>query len=167
MIRQVLFSALLAGLLAGLPNSALQAVTTVPLILHAETFESAEAPAAHDHGTAATAGHSHSHGDEHAAWAPADGIERSFFTTMANIVGATGFALLLTAGFVLRGDAVDGRRGVLWGLGGFATMTLSPSLGLPPEVPGSVAAELAARQVWWLSAVVTGAVGLWLLAFGR
>jgi cobalt transporter subunit CbtA len=55
----------------------------------------------------------------------------------------------------------------LWGLAGFAAMTLSPSLGLPPEVPGSVAAELSARQVWWISAVVTAAVGLWLLAFGR
>lgn len=165
MIRQVLFSAVLAGLLAGLLTSALQAVTTTPLILHAETFEAGEAPAAHDHGTAAAAGHSHSHGED--AWAPGDGIERTVYTTMANIVGATGFALLLTAGFVLRGDAVDGRRGVLWGLAGFAAMTLSPSLGLPPEVPGSVAAELSARQVWWISAVVTASVGLWLLAFGR
>lgn len=167
MIRQVLFSALLAGFLAGLLTSALQAVTTVPLILHAETFEAGAAPAPHDHGTAATPGHSHSHGDEPASWAPADGIERTVYTTIANIVGATGFALLLTAGFVLRGEAVDGRCGVLWGLAGFAAMTLSPSLGLPPEVPGSVAADLHARQLWWLAAVVTGAVGLWLLAFGR
>lgn len=165
MIRRVLLSALLAGLLAGLATSLLQSVTTTPLILLAETFESAASPhdhgaAGHDHGTAG-----HSHGDD--AWAPADGIERTVFTTIANIVGATGFALLLTAGFVMRGDAVDGRRGVLWGLAGFAALTLSPALGLPPEVPGSVAAELAPRQLWWLAAVATAAVGLWLLAFGR
>jgi cobalt transporter subunit CbtA len=169
-LRRVLISALFAGLLAGLATSALQAVTTTPLILQAETFESAEsaAPAGgHDHavpaGATAAAGHVH---DED-AWAPADGIERLFYTTVANVVGGVGFALLLTAGFVLRGDSVGGRRGLLWGLAGFAAMTLSPSLGLPPEVPGSVAADLAARQVWWLSAVVTAALGLWLLAFGR
>ena len=71
MIRQVLFSAVLAGLLAGLLTSALQAVTTTPLILHAETFEAGEAPTAHDHGAAPAAGHSH--GED--AWAPGDGIE--------------------------------------------------------------------------------------------
>lgn len=166
MIRRVLFSALLAGLLAGLATSGLQSVTTVPLILHAEVYESGAeaAPSAHDHGAAA-ATEVHSHGDE--AWAPGDGIERVAYTTIANIVGATGFALLLTAGFVLRGEPVGGRRGILWGLAGFAAMTLSPSLGLAPEVPGSVAAGLAARQVWWLSAVATAAIGLWLLAFAR
>lgn len=163
MIRRVLMSALLAGVLAGLATSLLQSVTTTPLILQAETFEAAApAPAAHDHGAGAAA---HSHDGE--AWAPADGIERTVFTTMANIVGATGFALLLTAGFVMRGDTVDGRRGLLWGLAGFAALTLSPSLGLPPEVPGSVAADLAPRQLWWLGSVVTAAAGLWLLAFGR
>lgn len=168
MIRRVFVSALVAGLLAGLLASALQAVTTTPLILHAETFETADPAAAapvatHSHGSG-IAGHSHGDGE---GWAPADGVERVAYTTIVNIVGATGFALLLTAGFVLRGDAGGGRRGLLWGLAGFAAMTLSPALGLPPEVPGSVAADLASRQVWWLSAVVTAAAGLWLLAFGR
>lgn len=171
MIRRVFASAIVAGLLAGLVISGLQSVTTTPLILAAESFEGTApaAPhggastAAHDHGAAAAAGHSH----DAEAWAPADGLERAFYTTVANIVGATGFALLLTACFVLRGDNGGGRKGLLWGLAGFAVLTLSPSLGLPPEVPGSVAADLGARQLWWLSAVVTAGVGLWLLAFGR
>lgn len=162
MIRRVLMSALLAGLLAGLATALLQSVTTTPLILQAESFEATAPAPAHDHGAGAAA---HSHGDD--AWAPADGIERVAFTTLASIVGTTGFALLLTAGFAMRGEAVDGRRGLLWGLAGFAAQTLSPSLGLPPEVPGSVAADLASRQLWWLAAVVTAAAGLWLLAFGR
>ncbi|MEQ9333479.1 CbtA family protein [Thalassobaculum sp.] len=174
MIRRLFLSALVAGLLAGLTVSALQAVTTVPLILQAESFEAAgEAAAPQAHTAGATAAHdhgshshgSHSHGAD--AWAPADGIERTVYTTIVNIVGATGFALLLTAGFVLRGEQGGGRRGLLWGLAGFAAMTLSPALGLPPEVPGSVAADLASRQLWWISAVVTAAAGLWLLAFGR
>ncbi len=165
MIRRLFLSALAAGILSGLLVSALQAVTTVPIILQAETFESSApaAPTAHGHGTPTGAAHHH----DSDAWAPADGIERTVYTTIANIVGATGFALLLTAGFVLRGDGGGGRRGLLWGLAGFAAMTLSPALGLPPEVPGSVAADLASRQLWWISAVVTAAAGLWLLAFGR
>jgi len=168
-LRRILISALVAGLLAGLVTSALQAVTTTPLILQAETYESAVPAGGHDHAAPAST-HDHAaagHVHDEDAWAPADGLERTFYTTVANVVGGIGFALLLTAGFVLRGDRVGGRRGLLWGLAGFAAMTLSPSLGLPPEVPGSVAADLASRQVWWLSAVVTAALGLWLLAFGR
>lgn len=165
MIRRVLLSAVLAGLLAGLVTAGLQAVTTTPLILDAELFEAAAPASAHDHGAGSATAHDHGADDD--AWAPRDGAERAIFTTMANVVGATGFALLLTAGFALRGDSVGGRRGLLWGLAGFAAVTLSPSFGLPPELPGSAAADLAARQVWWLSAVATAAIGLWLLAFGR
>jgi len=161
MIRRLFLSALVAGVLAGLLVSPLQSVTTVPLILIAETSEPASPAATHIHDQAAA----HRHGG--AAWVPEDGIERTVHSTIANIVGATGFALLLTAGFVLCGEQGGGRRDLLWGLAGFAAKTLSPALGLPPEVPGSVAADLAFRQLWWVSAVVTAAAGLWLLAFGR
>jgi len=37
---------------------------------------------------------------------------------------AVGYALLLVACFSLSGRAVDGRRGVLWGLAGFAAFSL-------------------------------------------
>jgi cobalt transporter subunit CbtA len=40
-------------------------------------------------------------------------------------------------------------------------------MGLAPELPGTVAAELASRQAWWLGTVVATAGGLALLAYGR
>ena len=45
------------------------------------------------------------------------------------------FALILTACFALSGRPVTGQTGVLWGLAGFAIVSLAPALGLPPEVP--------------------------------
>ena len=52
-LRNVVFVAALAGLVAGVVLAALQAYATVPLILKAETFENAEP--AHDHAAAAAA----------------------------------------------------------------------------------------------------------------
>ena len=51
LFRNAVFTAALAGLLAGIILAALQTYATVPLILQAETFENAGAPA-HDHGPA-------------------------------------------------------------------------------------------------------------------
>ncbi|WP_157015361.1 CbtA family protein [Mesorhizobium xinjiangense] len=170
--RNVVFVAAIAGLLAGLVMTALQAYATVPLILEAETYESAGAGAAgHDHGEAA-AGHSHdgaaaghSHGGE--AWAPADGFERSAYTALANIVTGIGFALLLVAVSEMAGGIANWRQGLFWGFAGFATFTLAPGLGLPPELPGMPAADLGARQVWWVATVAATAAGLALIALRR
>jgi cobalt transporter subunit CbtA len=54
---------------------------------------------------------------------------------------------------------------VLWGLAGFAVFTLAPGLGLPPELPAMPAADLGARQVWWVATVLATGIGLWLIAF--
>ena len=40
-------------------------------------------------------------------------------------------------------------------------------MGLAPELPGSAAADLAARQVWWWSTVVATGLGIALMAYGR
>jgi cobalt transporter subunit CbtA len=45
--------------------------------------------------------------------------------------------------------------------------SLLPSLGLPPELPGSVAAEIDSRQAWWLATAAASAVGIGLMVFGR
>jgi cobalt transporter subunit CbtA len=149
MLRAIFVSALLAGLMAGVTASALQHFTTTPLILAAEVFEQSSA---HDHGTAE-------------AWAPADGLERTAFTALATTLAGIGFALILTALMALSGRSVDARSGLLWGLAAFAAVTLAPSAGLAPELPGSVAAGLEARQLWWIATVVATGGGLWLLAF--
>lgn len=165
MIRHLLLTAVVAGILAGLGISVVQEFTTTPVILHAEEFEGKEAPTVDHHSTAANvATPDHDHGS---AWAPGDGFERTFHTSLANILLGVGFALLLVACFALSGKEVTGRQGVLWGLGGFAVFSLGPALGLPPEVPGSMVAELGARQGWWLFAAAATALGLGLMVFGR
>ena len=53
-----------------------------------------------------TTAHSHeAMGHEHsdAAWEPADGLERTAFTVVINILTAIGYALMLIGLFVLRG----------------------------------------------------------------
>jgi cobalt transporter subunit CbtA len=89
------------------------------------------------------------------------------YTLVADVLTGIGFALLLAAGFTLRGGGVTWREGFFWGLAGFATFTIAPGLGLPPEVPGTEAAPLFDRQLWWLATVVSTGGALALLAFTR
>ncbi|HEY0918157.1 CbtA family protein, partial [Devosia sp.] len=152
LFQRIVFAAVLAGLAAGLGMSALQHWKVTPLILIAETFES-PAPASHAH-AAETPDPSH----DEATWAPADGVERTAYTVLANVLTAIGFALLLAAASVLTGLPVTARNGIVWGVGGFVAFQLAPAVGLPPELPGMVAAELGARQAWWwATALSTGA----------
>ena len=67
----------------------------------------------------------------------------------------------------LRGYAIDARSGLLWGAAGFAVFALAPAIGLPPELPGMSAAELAARQQWWLLTAAATAAGLGAVIFTR
>lgn len=166
--RRLFVIALLAGGLAGLFVTLVHQLTTVPVILQAETYETATDTApAHDHG-AAMADHDaagHDHGD--GGWAPEDGWERGLYTGLADIFTGIGFSLLLVAFYVFRGERLDWRKGLYWGLAGFAAVVLAPGLGLPPEVPGTEAAPLAARQLWWILTAVATAGGLALVFFGR
>jgi cobalt transporter subunit CbtA len=78
-----------------------------------------------------------------------------------------GFALVLAVGSELAGGVLGWRQGLFWGFAGFAVFTLAPGLGLPPELPAMPAADLAARQIWWIATVVATAAGLWLIVFRR
>ncbi len=84
MFRRIVFVAALAGLIAGLVASGLQALRLVPLIHQAEVFETAAGaamPAAHDHTGHDHGGHDHGGHDHGAmAWEPSDGLERVGFT---------------------------------------------------------------------------------------
>ena len=155
MLARTLMVALLAGILAGALASATQMVRVVPLILEAEVFEVAD--------------HSEHIADE-MTWSPEDGLERTTYTLMVNLLIGVGFGLLLVGTFVLAemaGRSIDAFRGLLWGLAGFLVFALMPSVGLPPELPGTVAAKLSARQLWWIGTAVATALGLGLVAFGR
>lgn len=159
MLRRILATAVAAGLAAGLFAAALQTFNVLPLIHAAETYETAGATAAgHGHGDA----HEAAEADD--AWMPADGGERLFYTLAADILTAFGFALLLAACFAFTKD-VDIKRGIVWGLAGFAVFHLAPALGLPPEIPGAAESPLVPRQVWWLGTAAATAGGLALIAF--
>lgn len=99
MIMRIARTAGFSGLLAALLLTLLQNFWVAPLILEAETYESA-APVAehHEHGAEGAAAHEHSA----EAWSPEDGWQRVLSTTGGNLVVAVGFALILVALYSLR-----------------------------------------------------------------
>lgn len=164
MITRIARTAGFSGLLAALLLTLLQSFWVAPLILQAETYESAAPAASHPAEGQAVAAHEHEHSAE--AWEPEDGWQRVLSTTGGNLVVAVGFALILAALYSLR---APGRvsSGAWWGLAGFAVFCLAPTLGLPPELPGTAAADLGLRQNWWVGTAAATAVGLALLVFAR
>ncbi len=109
----------------------------------------------------------HGHGDDAPAWAPADGLERPLYTLAANLVVAVAYGLLFAAALTLYGKPVNLLQGLAWGAAGFFSFSLAPALGLPPELPGAAAADLVARQAWWLSTAFASCLGLAAIAFVR
>ncbi|MBC8259668.1 MAG: CbtA family protein [SAR324 cluster bacterium] len=191
MISKAITTVILAGFVAGILVTGAQMLRVTPLILQAEKYEvSAEAvPHTHQHSgithahelngvapevhsvvTAAhgseTAAHAHDQNiaHSHAAenWAPADGVERTFYTAVSNIVTGIAFSLMLVAVYLLRGKPVSMNSGLLWGAAGFLVFSGSPALGLPPELPGMTAAALESRQAWWIGTVIATAIGIGL-----
>ncbi|HUV33206.1 MAG TPA: CbtA family protein, partial [Devosiaceae bacterium] len=160
MFARIIFAAVVAGLVSGLAMSAVQQWQLVPLIVEAEAHEGIE----HLHSD----GSVHIHADDAAQpWAPADGLERTFYTVLANLLAAIGFALVLAAVSVLAGLELTLANGLLWGLAGLVTFQLAPALGLPPELPGMPAADLGPRQLWWWGTVIATAAGLLAVAKWR
>ena len=151
--RRLVFAALCAGLLSGVFAAVGHHIGTVPVILQAEGYERSavhDVAEADDHGT---------------AWEPENGAERTAYTLLADILTGIGFALLLGAGLTLHGGQTGWRQGLFWGLAGFATFTVAPSLGLPPQLPGSEAAPLLERQLWWLGTAIATGGALALMVF--
>lgn len=119
-------------------------------------MDATEQPAAHEH-------HHESDGD-------ASPFVRHGLTVLFAILTYSGFAMVMAAGYALAeglGIRLTVRDGLLWGLAGFAAVQLAPALGLEPELPGTPAADLSARQLWWFGTLVATAGGLALLAYGR
>ena len=135
--------------------SAVQHVKVTPLILKAEAFE-AETPAntSHSHD-----GHDHGAG----AWAPEDGLERTLFTVLSNVIVGAAFGLVLAGAALLTGLPLTLSNGAIWGIIGFLVFTVAPTSGLPPELPGMPAADLMTRQVWWWTTVLATGAGIALL----
>jgi len=145
--RKLVIAALAAGILSGLLLSVLQYYLTQPLILAAEQFE---APAT---------------GSEH-EWQPENGWQRFAFTMLFNGLSGFGFALLLSAAMYWHGTG-GYWRGLLWGSAGYLVFFAAPSLGLPPELPGTDSAALLSRQAWWLFTAASTAAGLYGLLLSK
>jgi cobalt transporter subunit CbtA len=184
MFQRIFAAALGAGVGVGLIVAVLQHVALVPLILEAEKYEDGILTVQHKHTQLAprpddiganlaaalpAIAPAHAHDDHPPATTGAEENSpwRAVFTFIATTLTATGFALLLAGAFAVSGRAVDAREGLLWGLGGFTAFALAPAFGLPPELPGSVAAELTVRQAWWIGTMAATLAGLGLFAFVR
>jgi cobalt transporter subunit CbtA len=191
MIQRMVTSALFAGFAAGLLAALLHFAFVQKLILEGEQYESGAAvhfagaaPADHAHNAAelanpahdhpdAEAGHDHTaetgHSHEHAA-STATPAQRNVLTSLFFGLTYVAYGLLLTAGFGLAqtfGKEISLREGLLWGLAGFAAFQLAPAMGLAPELPGTMAADLTARQIWWLGTAIATAAALGLLGYGK
>ncbi len=165
MFGRIILTALAAGVIAGVFVWGAHMIKTTPLILAAEVYENSATSPGDMAGGAVEHPKTETQAPEaEEAWAPGDGTERSLYTLLADVITSIGFAFLLVGAISLSGRAIDWRRGILWGLCGFAAVYLSPSLGLAPELPGMQAAELSARQAWWLGTVAATAIGLALVA---
>ncbi|MFN0313929.1 MAG: CbtA family protein [Burkholderiales bacterium] len=158
--RHIAVSALLAGLLTGVPMTFVQMFTTSPLIAQAEAFENS---AAVEHASSSGAQGSHDHGN---SWEPGEGLERTLYTGLSTVLAAIGYALILAV--VLAQLKRSGwRQGLLLGAAGYVVFQLAPGLGLPPQPPGVPEAELMPRQTWWFGTVTATALGLGALYWAR
>ncbi len=182
-MKHMLSSALIAGLVAGLLSALLQFVLVEPDIILAERYETGELTQF----TAATAGtHQHDHSATTATEDPAITAEpaaepapeavgkgpflsRPVLTVLFTVLTYCGYALILLAGIRLAESldvTIGPSQALLWGLAGFLAFQMMPALGVAPELPGTPAADLQARQYWWFATAASTAIGLWLLVYG-
>ncbi|MFT7372734.1 MAG: cobalt transporter subunit CbtA [Oleiphilaceae bacterium] len=171
LFRRIIFSAMCIGLLSGLLFSVVQYFGVSPIILAAEQYEIFEDQAApvesHHHGEELSGGHHHNT----EAWSPSDGIERSLYSLLSNVLAGIGFAaivLSIMCQLQLKGWVTfSPMKGLIFGLAGFLAFFAMPGIGLPPEIPGIEAAPLDNRQTWWLLSVIVSGLGLGILALAK
>ena len=163
---RIVYSSILVGILSGILLTCLHVASLNPIIFAAERYQ-IEIDTTTDHADDGHVGHSH----DHEAWAPGEGLERTAYSLLANLLASTGFAAILMAlmcQFCLRRrDAISWSHGALWGLAGYIALFLAPAIGLPPEIPGGMAAEVVDRQLWWALTALSVSIGLGLIAFSR
>ncbi len=155
MFSKILTSALIAGAVAGLLAALLQLYFVQPVLLHAELFET---------GQLTHSGVS----DAHFESAGFD-VQRDLLSVVFTMLIYSGYGLVLVAMMNMaeaQGALINARSGIIWGVAGFVAVHFAPGFSLPPEVPGSSAADVSDRQIWWFATVLATMVALWLFAFG-
>lgn len=158
MLSKLLTSALFAGAAAGLIAGLLQLFFVQPVLLHAELYESGQLV------------HFSAGSSDAEFLRPAFDPVRDLLSLVFSMLTYTGYAMILVALMLLaeeRGAQVTAHSGIVWGVAGFVAAHLAPGVSLAPELPGSAAADIGARQIWWFATVIAAAIAMWLLAFGR
>ena len=161
MAKNLFASAICAGIAAGLIAALLQFIFVVPTLLEGELYET---------GSRLHFGSDGSPQSDKLAPGLGNNWGRHSMTLAFNIVTYTGYGLLLAAliGVAdLKNIKTSARQGLIWGVCGFIAVQLAPAMGLPPELPGTIAAEIEPRQIWWLLTILATSAGLGLIAFGR
>ena len=161
MVKNLFVSAICAGIVAGLIAALLQFIFVIPVLLEGELFET---------GARLHFGNDGSPQSDRGVPGLGDDWGRHSMTVAFNIITYTGYGLILAAMIsyaALKGSFTPSRQGITWGLCGFIAVQLAPAIGLPPELPGTLAAEIGPRQMWWLGTIVATAIGMGLIAFGR
>lgn len=158
MLKNLVYSALFAGLAAGIIVAVLTISMLVPLLLEAELYES---------------GMLIHFGD---VTAPMPDIEaehdwaRNGLTALYAATIYIGFAFVMVAAMAFaqeKGVEITTRSGILWGLAGYASFQLAPAMGIAPELPGMIAAEITQRQIWLIGTIVATAAGIAAVVFGK
>ena len=174
LFRQIVSYSLLVGTLSGLLLTLVQFWQVIPIIQSAEHFESKTvSTSTHEHAVhQETIDNKEIHEHSVGAWKPAKGVERTSFTLLSNVLSGIGFALVLMVLIVFSRKTkneikLDWWHGVLWGIAGYVVFFVAPSFGVPPKIPGVIAAPLEQRQLWWLIAVIFTAAGLAAAFFGK
>ena len=148
MIKRILAAGIIGGIVAGLVVAALQHVTTTPLILTAEIYETAQQLRQHV---------------TNAAEPVNVALNRVVATSISTMAASIGYALVLLAGMLVSGDRITPRSAALWGACAFAATGLAPAIGLAPQLPGAAETDLAGRQIWWLITAATTGAGLYAI----
>lgn len=170
MATRLFTSALFAGLIAGLIAALLQFTLVQGLILEGEEYETGDK--SHFGGVLVLNEALEAGGSDVviAEEEPQPMFKRYALTFFFNLVVFTGWSLILVAGFAMVeafGQTVSMKDGLLWGIAGFTAVHMAPAIGLAPELPGTPAAELELRQMWWVTTVIATALALALFAYGR
>ena len=158
MTQKIFVSALVAGAVAGLLAAALQLGFVIPLLLEGELYETG-ARLHYSDGFAES-----EIGSPRFGW----DLSRHGLTVAFNLIAWIGFALILTGAMAIgaqRGLYITAGRGAIWGMMGFFAVHLAPAAGLPPELPGTIGAEVGSRYLWWIATILATTVALAVVAF--
>lgn len=170
MTTRLFTSAVFAGLIAGLIAVLLQFTLMQSLILEGEEYETGNK--SHFGGVLVlnealeASGEAATEVEEE----PENLLKRYSLAFFVQFIVFVGWGLIMVAGFAVAdrfGRKVTVKDGLLWGIAGFTAVHMLPGIGLAPELPGTPAAELELRQLWWVTTVIAAVLGLALIAYGR